>query len=260
MLKQVQHDRRHNVCYNHFMSDILIVGKDLPDCLDFAETFVATRRVYCVCKDESEAADFESEGIFASTWNRSSAISSRSLIIKAETRLEELNQIVLFFDSYYFGTRFELDRTEDISTAIDTMIASFQYFVNELLLRLEQRKDPVTIVFLAKTYPSKVENLRSGSKNVNIHPTSNIVNSAQQAFIALAENFATLVNDRQYLSVLLAKCEQSNELYNSDKQLGAWVKECLGTIEGFKSHQGAKQACTWIRAGGKVSNGFSLFK
>lgn len=242
------------------MSDILIVGKDLPDCLDFAETFVTTRKVYCVCRDESEATDFESEGIFASTWNRSSAISSRSLIIKAETHLEELNQVVLLFDSYYFGTRFELDRTEDVSAAVDTMIASYQYFVNELLLRLEQRKDPVTVVFLAKTYPSKAQNLRSGNKNVNIHPTSNIVNSAQEAFIALAENFATLVGDKQYLSVLLAKCEQNNELYNSDKQLGAWVKESLAAIEGFKNHQSAKQACSWIRAGGKVGNGFSLFK
>ena len=242
------------------MSDILIVGKDLPDCLDFAETFVTTRKVYCVCRDESEATDFESEGIFASTWNRSSAISSRSLIIKAETHLEELNQVVLLFDSYYFGTRFELDRTEDVSAAVDTMIASYQYFVNELLLRLEQRKDPVTVVFLAKTYPSKAQNLRSGNKNVNIHPTSNIVNSAQEAFIALAENFATLVGDKQYLSVLLAKCEQNNELYNSDKQLGAWVKESLAAIEGFKNHQSAKQACSWVRAGGKVGNGFSLFK
>ena len=50
------------------------------------------------------------------------------------------------------------------------------------------------------------------------------------------------------------------ELYNSDKQLGAWVKESLAAIEGFKNHQSAKQACTWIRAGGKVGNGFSLFK
>jgi len=260
MTDGILHDRRHNVCYNHFMSDILIVGKELPDCLDFAESFVATRKVYCVCKDESETADFEPEGIFASTWNRSSAISSRSLIIKAETRLEELNQIVLFFDSYYFGTKFELDRTEDVSAAVDTMISSFQYFVNELLLRLEQRKDPVTVVFLAKTYPSKAENLRSGNKNVNIHPTSNIVASAQEAFIALAENFATLVNDRQYLSVLLAKCEQTNELFNNDKKLGNWVKESISAIEGFKNHQTARQACSWIRAGGKVSSGFSLFK
>ncbi|MBP5603764.1 MAG: hypothetical protein J6X78_13655 [Treponema sp.] len=242
------------------MSDILIVGKDLPDCLDFAEAFVATRKVFCVSKEDADVSNFEAEGIQAATWNRASAIASRSLLIRAETKLEELNQIVIYFDSYYFGTKFELDRTEDVSSAIDTMITSFQYFTNELLVRLEQRKEPVTVVFLTKTYPSKAEVFHSGNKNMNIHPTSNIVNSAQAAFIALAENFATLVGDKQYLSVLLAKCDQTNELFNSDKQLGNWVKESISTIEGFKNHQSAKQACSWIKAGGKVSNGFSLFK
>ena len=212
------------------MGDILIVGKDLPDCLDFAEAFVATRKVFCVTKEESDASNFEAEGIQAGTWNRASAISSRSLIIKAETKLEELNEVVVYFDSYYFGTKFELDRTQDVSQAIDTMIASFQYFVNELLLRLEQRKEPGSLVFLAKTYPSKAELLHSGNKNMNIHPTSNIVNSAQSAFIALAENVATLVADKQYLSVLLAKCEQTNELFDNEKQLGTWVKESINAI------------------------------
>ena len=243
-----------------FMSDILIVGKDLPDCLDFAEAFVATRRVFGVARDEAEAGNFEAEGITATTWNRASAISSRSLIIKAETKLEELNQFVLFFDSYWFGTKFELDRTEDVSVAIETMVTSFQYFVNELALRLEQRKEPVTVAFLVKTYPSKAEVLHSGNKSINLHPTSNIVNAAQQAFISLAENFATLVSDRQYLSVLLAKCDHTNELFTSDKELGAWVKESIGVIEGFKSRQNVKQACSWVKVGGKVSNGFSLFK
>ena len=242
------------------MGDILIVGKDLPDCLDFSEGFVATRRVYGVARDEGEASNFEAEGIFASTWNRSSAISSRSLLIKAETKLEELNEFVIYFDSYWYAQQFELDRTEDVSSAIDMMISSYQFFINELLVRLEQRKDPVTVVFLAKTYPSKVENLRSGSKNVNIHPTSNIVNAAQQAFISLAENFATLVSDKQYLSVLLSKCEQTNELFTSEKRLATWVKESISVIEGYKSHQNVKQACSWVKAGGKVSNGFALFK
>ena len=243
-----------------FMADILIVGKDLPDSLDFAEAFVATRKVFCVARDESEAANFEAEGIVAATWNRASAISSRSLIIKAETKLEELDEFVLLFDSYWFSTKFELDRTEDVSVAVETMVTSFQYFVNELMLRLEQRKEPVTVAFVVKTYPSKAELLHSANKNVNIHPTSNIVNAAQQAFISLAENFATLVSDRQYLSVLLAKCDHTNELFTSDKQLGAWVKESIGAIESFKSRQGVKQACTWVKAGGKVSNGFTLFK
>ena len=243
-----------------FMADILIVGKDLPDGLDFAEAFAATRKVFGVARDEAEVSNFEAEGITASTWNRASAISSRALIIKAETKLEALDEFVLFFDSYWFGTRFELDRTEDLSLAVETMITGYQYFLNELSLRLEQRKEPVTVAFVVKTYPSKAELLYSGNKNINLHPTSNIVNAAQQAFISMAENFATLVGDRQYLSVLLAKCDNSNELFTSDKQLGTWVKESIGAIEGFKNHQGVKQAATWVKAGGKVSNGFSLFK
>ena len=242
------------------MSDILIVGKDLPDSLDFAEAFVATRKVFCVARDESEVQNFEAEGIVAATWNRASAISSRSLIIKAETKLEELNQYVLLFDSYWFATKFELDRTEDVSVAIETMVSSFQYFVNELSLRLEQRKEPVTVAFVVKTYPSKAELVHSGNKSINLHPTSNIVNAAQQAFISLAENFATLVSDKPYLSVMLAKCDHTNELFSSDKQLGTWVKECINAMEGFKSRQSVKQACSWVKAGGKVSNGFSLFK
>ena len=243
-----------------FMSDILIVGKDLPDSLDFAEAFVATRKVFCVARDESEVSNFEAEGILASTWNRASAISSRALIIKAETKLQELNEFVLYFDSYWFASRFELDRTEDVSTAIETMIASYSYFLNELLVRLEQRKESVTVAFVVKTYPSRAELLHAGNKNINLHPTSNIVNAAQQAFISLAENFATLVSDRQYLSVLLSRCDYTNELFNNDKFLGNWVKESITVIEGFKNRQGVKQACTWVKAGGKVSNGFSLFK
>lgn len=242
------------------MSDILIVGKDLPDSLDLAEAFVTTRKVFSVAKDDAEATNFEAEGIFGSTWNKASAISSRSLIIKAETKLENMNQILVYFDSYYYGTKYELDRTEDVASAVDTMISSYQYFVNELLIRLEQKKDPATIVFLTKTYPSKYENLHAGNKNINIHPICNIVNAAQQAFIALAENTATLVNDKQYLSVVLAKCDHTNELFNSEKELGNWVKQCFDSVESFKNHQSVKSACTWNKAGVKISNGFSLFK
>ena len=68
------------------------------------------------------------------------------------------------------------------------------------------------------------------------------------------------MSDKPYLSVMLAKCDHTNELFSSDKQLGTWVKECINAMEGFKSRQSVKQACSWVKAGGKVSNGFSLFK
>lgn len=243
------------------MSDILLIGKDLPDSLNFAKALSQNgHHVFTNAKSEADAASFESENIFAAVWGRNSAISARSFIIRAETRLQDLTDYVIVFDSLAYGQKFELDRSEDISYATDYMISSYQYLVNELLFRLEQKQEPATITFLVRTYPSKFEVLTNGNRNVNLHPTSNIVNSAQNAFISLAENISTLVSDKSYLSVLLAKCSPSNELFNSENELGKWVLQSIETIKGQKNKQTVKQAANWIKAGGKVGGGFPFFK
>ena len=182
---------------------------------------------------------------------KSSAISARNFIIKAETTLPDLSEYVVFFDSQYYASKFELDRTESVSLAVDAMFANYQLLVNEILLRLEQRKDPVVVSFLVKTYPSRFETLHSSGKT-SLVPSSNIVNAAQSAFISLAENVSTLVADKTYMSVLLAKCD-------NDHELGEWMGKALDAVSSSKSKQSAKQASQWVRAGSKVS-GFSLFK
>lgn len=242
------------------MSDILFIGKDLPDSLDFSEELIKNnRKVFTIAKSETETSNFEAENIFSTTWNKSSAISSRSLLIQAETKLHELNEYLIYFDSYYFSTKFELDRTEYISSVVDSLISSYQFFINELISRLEQKKEQSIIVFLVKTYPSKYEMLHNGNKGVNIHPTSNIVNAAQQAFISLAENTSTLVGDRPYLSVLLSRCDYTNELFSNEKQIANWVAQGIDAIKGMKNHQTQKQAETWVKTGAKIPTGLSLF-
>lgn len=246
------------VCYNIIMSDILVAGKDLPDILEFAEGFIANKKVYTSVKKDVDLSTFESEGIYSCNWNKSSAISARNFIIKAETTLPDLSQYVVFFDTQYYASKFELDRTESVSLAVDAMFANYQLLVNEILLRLEQRKDPVVVSFLVKTYPSRFETLHSSGKT-SLVPSSNIVNAAQNAFISLAENVSTLVQDKTYMSVLLAKCDPSNELYDNDHELGEWMAKALDSVAAMKSKQTAKQASQWIRPGSRVS-GFSLFK
>lgn len=243
------------------MSEILFIGKDLPDSLDFAESLSKNnRKVFTISKTEAETTDFEAENIFSTTWNKASAISSRSLLIKSETKFPDINEYLIFFDSYYFATKFESDHSENLSSAIDTLITSYQMFLNELFNRLEQKKENSVIVFLVKTYPSKYEIAKNGSKSVNMHPTSNIVNAAQAAFISLAENTSTLVGERPYLSVLLSKCEPSNEFFSNEKQIAEWVAKGIDTIKGFKNKQTPKQAETWVKVGAKIPSTFSLFK
>ena len=242
------------------MSDILFIGKDLPDSIDFAEGLASiNRNVFTSTKDDSDAENFAAENIFSATWNRTSAISARSFLIKAETKFTDINEYTLYFDSYYYSTKFELDKTEYVTAATDSLISSYQLFINELLSRLEQKKEPSVIAFMAKTYPSKYEVLHNGTKGVNIHPASNIVSAAQEAFLSLAENTSTLVGERPYLSVLLSKCDYTNELFSSEKQLASWLAQGIDSIKGMKNHQNAKQAGTWVKAGAKIPTGLSLF-
>ncbi|MCQ2591670.1 MAG: hypothetical protein MJ188_02705 [Treponema sp.] len=242
------------------MSDILLVGKELPDCLFLAEGLTKNnRKVFSITNEPAISSNYEDEGIFTTNWNKGSAVSSRSLLIKAETVLPEINEYLIFFDTYYFAPKYDSDRSEMVAQAIDTMISGYQYFVNELLYRLEQRKEKASVAFLIKSYPSKYETFQNSNK-LNFHPTSTIVSAAQSAFISLAENTAILAGERDYLSVLLAKCEPNNELFTRERDLGQWVAQSLDTLEGLKNKQSTKQSATWIKAGAKISSGFSLFK
>lgn len=241
------------------MSNTLFIGKDLPDGLEFAEALADSgRSIFGIAKSEEDSAKFESEKIFSSTWNKSSAVSAHSIIIKAETKLESFDEVVFYFDSSYFCTHFELDRTEDISNAVDTMINSFLFSTNELLKRIDQRKEKITVGFIVKEYPSKFEML--SSKTSGIVPASGIVSSAQAAFCAMAENFSTNINGRDYLSVILAKCNYANELYKSEDMLADWLVSAFNTVKTMKNPQTIKQATTWNKVGGKLQTGFSLFK
>ena len=241
------------------MSNTLFLGKDLPDGLGFAEVLADSgRSVFGVAKSETDAAKFDSEKIFATTWNKSSAVSAHSVIIRAETKLEDFDEAIFYFDAANFCTQFEIDRTEDISSAVDTMINGFLYATNELLKRIDQRKEKITVAFLVKDYPSKYELI--SSKAAGIVPASTIVSAAQAAFCALAESFSTNVSGRDYLSVVLAKCTYANELYKNEDAIAEWTISALNTVKLMKNPQTTKQATTWNKVGAKVSTGFSLFK
>ena len=247
------------MCYNLNMANTLFIGKDLPDGLAFAEAMADSgRSVYGVAKSEADAAKFDSEKIYATTWNKSSAVSAHSVIIKAETKLETLDEVVFYFDAANFCTLFELDRTEDLSNGIDTMISGFVFSATELLKRIDQRKDKISVLFLAKEYPSKYDML--SSKTAGIVPASTVVSAAQAAFCSIAENFSTNVADRDYLSVILAKCAYSNELYKNEDGIADWVVSAFDSVKLMKNPQTVKQATTWNKVGGKVSTGFALFK
>jgi len=241
------------------MSNILLIGKDLPDSLEIAEAFSETgKNVYTISKSDADSDKFESEKIYATIWNKSSAVSAHSLIIKAETKLENIDEVVFYFDTNYFCSKFELDKSEEIANAVDQMINAYLYSTSELLKRIDQRKEKILVSFLLRDYPNKLEAVTA--KGTVTLPPSAIVSAAQQAFISLAESFSTNVADRNYLSVLLANCSPSNEMYKNEKSIAVWLTASMETIKSLKNPQTVKQASTWNKVGSKVSGGFGFLK
>ncbi|MBR1640127.1 MAG: hypothetical protein IJ688_12140 [Treponema sp.] len=240
------------------MPNTLVIGKDLPDGLDFAKAVAGTgRKIFTCTKTEADAVNFESQELFGSTWNKGSAVSAYSFLVKAETKLQKINEVIFYFDTNYFTTKFDSERTDEIAAAIDAMVYPYMYACGELLKGLEQTREKTLVSFLLREYPSKHEML--SAKTPGGVPASTVVSAAQAAFISLAESFSTNVSERNYLSVILARCSQTNELYKSESSLARWLTEAMESISNQKNPQTVKQASTWNKAGSKIQTGFGLF-
>lgn len=243
------------------MYNILLVGKELPDSLNFCEALKANdNKIYASAKSEADAVKIEAENITASTWNKSSAVSAHSFLIKAETKLENITHVIFYYDAPFLCSKFELDKTDELSQAVDQLINSYLYTAGELIKRIDQKKEEICVSFVVRNYPSKYELATAGNKTTGILPASSIVSVGEAAFTTLAQNFSTYVADRDYLSVILAKCAYNNELFKNDKQLAQWLLECFDTLAQAKHKQNVKQAAVWNKAGTKLATGFTLFK
>ena len=84
-------------------------------------------------------------------------------------------------------------------------------------------------------------------------PASTVVSAAQAAFCALAESFSTNVSDKDYLSVVLAKCAFNNELYKSEDSIADWAISALNSVKSLKNQQSVKHAGNWNKVGSKIS-------
>jgi len=226
------------------MAKILLIGKDLPDSKEFAQALSGLNHTIYTVSNNIDV-DYTDQNIYCTSWNKSSAISTHSLLIKAETRLEQLEQIIFYFDSDYFGTQFTENRSEEISSALDAMVTPYLYATCELLKRIEQKKQKITVGFLVKNHETQDK--------------ANIVNVAEAAFCQLAENFATNVATKDYLRVLLAKSSAATETCGTEAQIAQWFSTTLDTVSEAKKHS-AKQAASWNKAGGKLQTGFPFFK
>ncbi|MBR7064486.1 MAG: hypothetical protein IKI31_05010 [Treponema sp.] len=231
---------------------ILIAGKDLPFGSDLADGMaLAGYNVIVTGNGEADRQSVSASNIVISSWNRPSSISSRSLMLNAETSFNFVDESILYFDTELYAQQFSLFSPEECTRAVDTMTIGYQYLSMEILTRLEQRNANGKIIFVVKEHPSMEEVLHSSSQKSSAILAGPLVSSAKAAFISFAENVAAFVGDKPNVTVLLVCIEQKSEFYEKDSLLASWLSEYLSALDSMEHKPSARSAIKWIKAGAK---------
>ncbi len=246
---------------------ILIAGKDFPDGKDLASAAILHGETTIITA-KATAQDLTSEdGAVPVIWNKSSALSSRSLVISALNQNGHLDEAVLIFDEEYFAPKYGNAGAAESNKVFDELILGYQYLTAELLLRFDQRKiaglesKPGKIAFVYKSNASEADavknpNLRTGNKVLS----KSLVAAAGAAFKSFAENFAASVSHTQEIIPVLVECDENNETAKRDGSLITWLCDYMDQIDILKKDLTPKQKVSWIKAGTKSPGGFALFK
>ncbi|MBQ9237820.1 MAG: hypothetical protein IJ191_00670 [Treponema sp.] len=240
---------------------VLCVGKDLPEGNDFADALItAGYAVAATYAAEAVPGRSAQERLVALKWNRTSPISARSIVLETENAFAAFDAVVLYFDAPFLSAEFTSCTVEDVSHALDALIAGFQYVATESLARFLQKQRSGTVVFVLKTHPSLADAARSPSvRQSTIHPAGPLVAAAQAAFSAFAENYAVLAADRRCASVVLVQTTAQSETGAQDASLAAWLADYLAT-NAEKNKSPARVVPVWIKAGAKSAGLFARFR
>ncbi|NLM00995.1 MAG: hypothetical protein GX220_06025 [Treponema sp.] len=214
---------------------LLIVGKDYPAGRAYVTAAVDSQRNVVITKESQNDISEQTEVEFAN-WNRSSPISAKNLIIKAETQTGILDEALVIFDSSLYTSRFSQFDIETFSKADDELVRGYYYIVSEIVSRF-LKKNHGQIVFVAK-----------GIKD--FFSKSIPVQSAFSAFKSLAEGFAFQFDELNAPKIFLVIAE--NE---TDDEIAQWLFRYIDEIENLKNKQ-KKKNIRWIKVGEKSGKKF----
>ena len=262
---------------------ILLAGKNGSECEDFADgLLLSSRQVALTGKNtisesgakktqaerKAEVLAFDEEktqqaetGVCTFEWNKSSSLSSRSIVLETENYFGGIDEAVLYFDEEYFASKSGTIDAEEISRSADELILGYQYLASEVLSRYERKYEdkPRTLVFLIKECPSLSDAVISPAlKNGKNQIASPIVAAAASAFTSFAENIAALYADENFVNVILVRGDINNEESKREEKLAKWLCSYIDSLEDEKQRLSAKKSVQWIKPGAKKSSGFNM--
>ena len=123
----------------------LIIGQDYPDGNPYLQAGLDCDRK--VTLTANATTDSPPDG--CCIWNRTSPVSAKNLIIKAEALTGQLDEAVIIFDPNTAAASFQGLEIETFSKADDELIRGYFYAVSEVLSRF-LKKNHGHIIFVKK--------------------------------------------------------------------------------------------------------------
>lgn len=238
-------------------STILIAGKELPAVNDFALALSLAGYNVAITAT-AEGAVRKSGSLLTVPWNRSSAISARSLLLQTENEFGAVNTVILYFDAAVYAPQFTTFSPEECSRALDYMSSGYQHLAIECATRFEQKHLQGRLIFIYRTHPTVSDVLRTSQSQV-VSPCGPFVAAATSSFKAFAENVAAFIGDRPNTDVYLVSCDDmKSEVYNKDSMLSLWLNEYLSMTGKHTSRlrERSPRSVQWVKAGSK---GYGIF-
>lgn len=208
---------------------ILIVGKDFPSGTAYLTAAMDMLRNVVMTKSPA-VEETQQTPEQCVNWNRTSPISARNLVLKAEINSGLLDEALIIFDAMQYISKFNQIDIETFSRADDEMIRGYMYIVSEILSRFV-KKGHGHLIFVAKP-------LADGQKG------SIPLEMAYNGFIAMAESVASQFETLETPQITLVKATES------DDEIAQWLFPYLDGLENLKEGK-RKKGINWVRCGDK---------
>ena len=194
---------------------MLIIGNESPLFSAVEEETIKRVEQYAaaVIPGPNAAADTQKKGRETLSWNPSSPLSSRTLILGAENRLGRIDEALLVCSPPAFYRSPETLSPADADKYINDQVKSWIFVARDLALIFKAQGDgSVCFIFPDDSYPNE-KSIAGSDANANL-----LGSSASASFRALAQGYIASSGSSPYRIMGFTGCNPGSE-----KEFAAWL-------------------------------------
>lgn len=235
---------------------LLIAGKEIPEGEELAAGAMTHSRSVIITTAADSFSNTET-GAAVVPWNRSSALSARSVVLSCMNQTGNFDEAALIFDEGLYASKFEDVNAADITRVLEELIAGYQYLSSEIIAKFKHNNIGRDEIKLGKIAFIWISAQSRSTVNVTLSP---IVAAASAAFKAFAESTSKSLTEVEEILPVLVNVESAGDVARKDNTLVSWLCEYMDAMDEMKKRPAAKFFESWVKPGAKNPGGFGLFR